>query len=178
MTEVSSFEQFFREQYTSLVALGVWLTGNRAAGEDLAQDALSATHDRWGDVSRYDRPGAFARRAMINLASNERRRRGREWRALRRLAAVRDAAGATRPSSTSVELEPLWVEVAALPLQQRAAIALRYLADLPAAEIADELDCSEATVRVHLHRAHRRLAERLDASYDPGPATEREESSP
>lgn len=51
-------------------------------------------------------------------------------------------------------------------MQQRAAIALRYLEDRTTAEIAHALECAEATVRVHLHRAHVRLAERLGTRTD------------
>lgn len=41
----------------------------------------------------------------------------------------------------------LWAAVAQLPDKQRSAIALRYLGDLPYAEIAVALDCSEAAAR-------------------------------
>jgi RNA polymerase sigma factor (sigma-70 family) len=41
----------------------------------------------------------------------------------------------------------LWAAVGRLPDKQRGAIALRYLADLPYAEIAVHLDCSEAAAR-------------------------------
>jgi RNA polymerase sigma-70 factor (ECF subfamily) len=156
VADVGTFEQFFREQYRSFVALGAWLTGDRSAGEDLAQEACGIAHRRWSDVSGYDRPESFVRRTMVNLASNERRRRGREARAVRRLEGLASSVEDRLPPDGAV-----WSEVAALPVQQRAAIALRYLHDLPAADIAVALDCSEATVRVHLHRAHRRLAERL-----------------
>jgi RNA polymerase sigma-70 factor, ECF subfamily len=48
-----------------------------------------------------------------------------------------------------------------LPGMQRAAVVLCYFEDLPLSEIADILRCSDATVRVHLHRARKRLAELL-----------------
>ena len=41
----------------------------------------------------------------------------------------------------------LWGAVGRLPDKQRGAIALRYLADLPYAEIATRLECSEAAAR-------------------------------
>ncbi len=174
VTEVSSFERFFRDQYRSLVALGTALTGDRATGEDLAQDALGITHRRWAEVSAYELPIAFTRRTMINRASNERRRRGRERRALRRLAVVRERRAAIpRPAP----LDPLWSEVACLPPNQRTAIALRYVEDLPAADIAAALGCAEATARVHLHRAHRTLADRLGHTYDHDSTNEHEDQS-
>ena len=163
--EVISFEQFFRREYSSLVALGTALTGDRSTGEDLAQEALRITHGRWSDVSGYELPVGFARRAMIDRASNERRRRGREERALRRLASRRLVRGGRADASP---LDPLWAEVATLPDNQRAAVALRYVEDLSTAEISDVLGCAEATVRVHLHRAHKTLAARLGDTYDGG----------
>lgn len=170
VADVSTFEQFFREQYSSIVALCAWLTGDRAAGEDLAQDALSAVHRRWDEVANLDRPGAYARRVAINLSSNERRRRGRERRAVTRLAPTDAADSADLAAGSQLRAVesrgPLWAAVAELPVQQRAAIGLRYLEDLSTDEIAAVLDCAPATVRVHLHRAHRRLAERLGCSTD------------
>lgn len=48
--------------------------------------------------------------------------------------------------------------VASLPAQQRAAVALFYLEDLPVEEVAQLLDVSTSTVKQHLHRARARLA--------------------
>ncbi|HZB02599.1 MAG TPA: sigma-70 region 4 domain-containing protein, partial [Actinomycetota bacterium] len=44
---------------------------------------------------------------------------------------------------------------------QRAAVFLRYQADLPVAEVARLMGTSSAVVRVHLMRGRRRLAELL-----------------
>jgi RNA polymerase sigma factor (sigma-70 family) len=47
----------------------------------------------------------------------------------------------------------LWAAVDRLSPQQRAAILLHVQEELPTSQIAAVLRCSEATVRVHLHRA-------------------------
>jgi RNA polymerase sigma-70 factor (ECF subfamily) len=44
---------------------------------------------------------------------------------------------------------------------QRAAVVLYYWEDRPIAEIAHALGVSESTVKQHLHRARRRLAQIL-----------------
>lgn len=171
-----SFEQYFREEYSALVALGAWLTRDWAMGEDLAQEALSTTQRRWHKISAYDRPGRFTRRVMVNLASNERRRRKRERRAVSRLS----SQGSPNPDLDVVfseENKALWHELGSLPAQQRATVALRYVDGLPTSEIAETLECAEATVRVHLHRARQRLANRLGSAADGSePVTGTEES--
>ena len=51
----------------------------------------------------------------------------------------------------------LWAAVAALPPKQRAAVALRFIADSGYAEIAGALDCSEEAARRNVHEGLKRL---------------------
>jgi RNA polymerase sigma factor (sigma-70 family) len=55
----------------------------------------------------------------------------------------------------------LWGQVADLAPGQRAAIALRFAADLPYREIGTALDCSEAAARRRVHDGLEALRERL-----------------
>ena len=50
-------------------------------------------------------------------------------------------------------LKQVWEAVGRLAPQQRVAVILQVQEELPTPEIAAVLKCSEATVRVHLHRA-------------------------
>ncbi|MDQ2651397.1 MAG: sigma-70 family RNA polymerase sigma factor [Actinomycetota bacterium] len=65
----------------------------------------------------------------------------------RRPAPVGDAPDEPAPIVDIDGASGVWAEVATLPEKQRGAIALRFLADLPYAEIAHHLDCSEAAAR-------------------------------
>jgi RNA polymerase sigma factor (sigma-70 family) len=65
------------------------------------------------------------------------------------------------PGRSDVDLD-LWAAVQQLPERMRAAVALRYLEDLPEAEIADLLGCSIGTVKSQLSRARDRLAIALE----------------
>ncbi len=56
----------------------------------------------------------------------------------------------------------LWERIRGLPDKQRAAIFLRFVADLPYREIATALDCSEAAARRSAHDGLARLREHLD----------------
>jgi RNA polymerase sigma-70 factor (sigma-E family) len=151
------FDAFFRREYHALVGLAVVLTGDRTVAEDLAQDALLAAHRRWEQLAEYDDPGAWVRRAVANRSASTWRRRAREARAMTRLR--------QRAVDVVVPLEPpdeeFWDAVRSLPTRQAQCVALRYLEDRDAGEIAAILDIAPGTVRVHLHEARATLAQRL-----------------
>ena len=74
--------------------------------------------------------------------------------------------GATRPraigAAAVLDPEPragddIWTAVAALPEKQRTAVALRFLADAPYAEIGAVMDTSEEAARRNVHEALKRL---------------------
>ncbi|MGH2954011.1 MAG: RNA polymerase sigma factor [Solirubrobacterales bacterium] len=56
----------------------------------------------------------------------------------------------------------IWAAVADLPAGQRAAVALRYAADLSYREIGEALDCSEEAARRRVSDAHRALRATID----------------
>jgi RNA polymerase sigma factor (sigma-70 family) len=57
--------------------------------------------------------------------------------------------------------EEIWALVGRLPPKQRAAVELRYAADLPHAEIAAALGCSPEAARRSLHEGIKRLRKEL-----------------
>ena len=66
-------------------------------------------------------------------------------------------AGAAEPDG----LGELWADAAELSVNQRAALALRFAADLPYREIGAALDCSEAAARRRVHDGLEALRRRL-----------------
>ncbi|MEM9135667.1 MAG: sigma-70 family RNA polymerase sigma factor [Actinomycetota bacterium] len=157
--EVADFEAFHRREWPAMVALAAAVTGDHLAAEDIAHEALIKAHRRWDTVGGYDKPGAWLRRITINLALSSRRRAKRELAARLRLA---DVTRTLAPAP--VVHDDVWAAVRRLPGKQRAAIALFYLEDRTVAEIADALECAEATARVHLHRGRTALAQFLEGS--------------
>jgi len=143
-------------------------------GRSCAAPRTRATSRRKPSCACIGRPGAFAAtprfstwfyRILVNLCLDH-QRRGRWWQRL----LVRDD-GAGDPERGVLERQPapvadpgdalgrqqvmarLWAAVDRLSPQQRAAILLHVQEELPTSQIAEVLKCSEATVRVHLHRA-------------------------
>ena len=140
-----------------MIALAVTMTGSRELGADLAHEALARAYRDWRTVGALDRPGAWVRRVLINLAIDAQRRRTRETIAVSRL----DPNPATAPVEAAGEA--FWAAVRALPERQRAAVALYYIEDLAVAEIADVLGVAPGTVKTSLFMARRSLAVTLGA---------------
>lgn len=149
-----SFDDFYRREFASIVAIASTMVGR--AAEDVAQEAMIRAHDRWSTVGAMDKPGAWVRRVAINLATSRLRRRSIEVKAKLRLLGDRQPVAAVGAVD-----DELLAAVAGLPAKQRAAIALHYLDDRPVGDIAEILQCSTATARVHLHRGRAALFERL-----------------
>ena len=156
LTVLADYDAFYRRELGAMVALAGAITGSTVAAEDLAQEALIRAYKQWDKVGRYDKPGAWLRRVTINLALTNRKRLGAELKAKLRLSPAPTVA------PTDHRFDDVWAAVAKLPGQQRAAVALHYLEDLPVAEIATILDCSESTAKVHLHRGRTQLASLLE----------------
>ena len=154
---VPSFDAVFVEEYPKMVALAAAVSGSRASAEDIAQDAMAKLDRNWAKVQGYDSPGGWLRRVTVNLAVSRRRRIVSEAKALLRIDRPDPALPPEEPSDPA-----LWAAVASLPRNQRAAIALHYLEDRSVADIADILDISPSTAKVHLHRGRQALRERLE----------------
>jgi DNA-directed RNA polymerase specialized sigma24 family protein len=69
-----SFDAFFRSERGRLVSQAYVLTGNLHTAQDLAQAALESAWRHWSEVSSYERPAAWARRVLFNLAVNQHKR--------------------------------------------------------------------------------------------------------
>lgn len=149
------FAALYRREVHVMAALASSLTGSAEHGADLAQEAMTRAYRSWDTVRNLDRPGAWVRRVVINLAIDAHRRRESEERTLRRVAV---AEVAPEPVSTS---EEFWSAVRSLPDRQRAVIALHYIDDIGVDDIASVLGVAIGTVKAALHHGRRALAQAL-----------------
>jgi len=152
------FDEFYAAELPRLVALARGLCPAHVA-EDVAQEAMLVAYRRWREVVDLERPDQWVRRTCVNLAVSQFRRRMVELRATARLA------GRRQPMPQLSEAgEEFWAAVRSLPQRQAQSAALRYVYDMPVAEIAATLGCSEGTVKQHLSRARHSLAVCLAAT--------------
>lgn len=151
----TGFDDFYRREIGSLRAVAAGLTGSRELGADLAHEAMLRAFHEWGKVGVLDRPGAWVRRVLINLATDAHRRRVREMRALERLP----VGGVSAPCD--VVDDQFWQALRALPDLQRNAAVLFYVDDLAVERIAEVLNVASGTVKKALFNARRNLAHSL-----------------
>lgn len=166
-------------QWRSLVSFATALTGDPPLGEDLAQIAFTELVTTDSEVRDES---AWLRTVVVHRAKNHWRSLGRERNALLRVASrADDRSGFPGPGqcgpdggSTGVAPGDLARVIEALPPRQRAAVLLVYGEDRSTQEAARILDCAPATLRVHLHRARKRLRRALvgpqQSDDDDGPA--------
>jgi RNA polymerase sigma-70 factor (ECF subfamily) len=148
------FEDFYAAYFRPLTIQLYAYTGDLAGAQDVVQEAFCRALTRWRRVSAMDEPGAWVRRVAWNLATSQWRRTLIAGRFLR----VQREEHVPEPGPDRVALA---AALANLPAQQRRAVILHYLADLPIAEIAAQEGVAEGTVKSWLHRGRAALAVQL-----------------
>ena len=131
---------------------------DRGVAEEMAQETLVRVWERWPTVRQAASPEAWAWRVALNLTSSRFRRRAAERRAYTRVS-QRSGPGDAAPDPA--DRLAVREAVAALPERQRAALVLRYYADLPVAAVAEALRCAPGTVKSLPHKAVGSLRSRL-----------------
>jgi RNA polymerase sigma factor (sigma-70 family) len=114
--------------------------------DDLVQEALVRTLGKQ-QLSNLDNPLAYLRRAIVNLASNQRRSAARRRKALERLRAE-EGKLPSYPADIEAILD--------LPPRQRAILYLVEVEDVPYAEAANQLGITTVTARQLASRARRK----------------------
>jgi RNA polymerase sigma-70 factor (ECF subfamily) len=158
MTIANGPEADFDELYGSTVqglTLQVYAyIGDLAEAQDVVQEAFCRAYLRWSRVSRYDNPVAWVRRVAWNVATSRLRRRRTALGLLRRMR-VESVPG---PDPDRVALTRA---LASLPESQRKVVVLHYLGHLTVAEIAQQENVAEGTVKSWLSRGRATLAGQL-----------------
>jgi RNA polymerase sigma-70 factor (sigma-E family) len=147
------FDEYVVGRSPALLRTAVLLVG-RDDAEDLVQTTLIRLARHWPRA--LDNPDAYARRVLVNLASDHSRRRRRHPE---RLGAVPETATDAAPVPPADEL---LAALRSLPQRQRATVVLRFWDDLSVAETARLLGCSEGTVKSTTSKALTRLRSVLD----------------
>lgn len=164
-----ALDEVYAAEIQRLVALGTVLTGDAAAGEDLAQDAFVRLVERVSREPGYLRGPAWPllRTMVVRLALQRRRAWARE---LRRLSRAWQPAPSEdwEPSVATLDWH---TALQSLPQRMRATVVLFYGEDLSTAQTAAALACSPRTVEIQLRTARQRLSAQMrwDDTEEAGP---------
>ncbi len=134
----------------SLIRLAHIMLGNRAAAEDVVQEAFCGLYRRWHHLADTSRAPGYLRTSVLNGC-----------RSLLRQSPAQELGAAREPVVGSAESAVLASEERAaviralrkLPDRHREVLVLRYYLELPDHQIAADLEISPITVRSARRRA-------------------------
>ncbi len=162
-----TFEAYVRERSTRLIRMAWLVTRDWDDARDAVQDAFVSLVRRWDRLPEDGRRHAYVSRTVVNAALTILRRRRRTW-PVADVATLTEAAGGQDPATQVAAADTVSRLCAELPPLQRAAIVLRYYADLSYRDIAAALGCRESTARSHVNRAQAALRARMEEDGDAG----------
>jgi RNA polymerase sigma-70 factor (sigma-E family) len=148
---VADFTAWVADHHRRLLDFAQLVAGDASTGEDLLQIALARAYLKWSKISaRGEHPLGYVRRIIVNENASLWRR---AWKRQERSTGSVPEAGMVDPMS----IDTTWAMVQALPSRQRAAVALRFYADLSVIETAEVMGCSVGSVKTHTARALAKL---------------------
>jgi RNA polymerase sigma factor (sigma-70 family) len=168
----TGWEEVYAGGYRRLVALLTAVAGSRAEAEEAVQEAFVRALGVTGRRAVVDDPEAWLYRVSVNILRSRWRRivaGRRAWTQLPRQPEVAD--GTDRVDARMELLHAL----RRLPFEQREALALHYLADMPIEAVAVRVGSPVGTVKARLSRGRDALARALN---DPGTAARGGAASP
>ena len=130
---------------------------DRAEAEDVVIESLLTAFEKGGTIRDERALRAWLLRVAANHALGVRRRSAR----VVRLDVVPDRAAAGDLGGESANRVAILEGIAGLPVQMRAAVVLRYYADLSVVEVAAALGKSPNTIKAQLQTALDRLRTHL-----------------
>jgi RNA polymerase sigma-70 factor (sigma-E family) len=152
--EDARFVDYATAQLPALHRLAHRLCGDPHRADDIVQIALTRLYTHWRAANRAENIDAYTRAIVVRSFLNEQRRRwARTW-------LVGRPTDLPFQGTEGPDVETRDVVRRALdrvPPRQRAVLVLRFLHDLPVAEVAAALGCSEATVKSQTRHGLTRL---------------------
>ncbi|TDP96256.1 SigE family RNA polymerase sigma factor [Labedaea rhizosphaerae] len=143
--EDASFREFARAKTVQLRRTAYLLCGDWHLAEDLVQTTLIKLYRVWSKAHRGGPVDNYSRRILVRCWFDEQRK---PWRRKeKRDGQVPEVVDARVDPAAAGLSDHLVKALAELTPRQRATVVLRYCNDLPVAEVAAVLGCSEGTVK-------------------------------
>jgi RNA polymerase sigma-70 factor, ECF subfamily len=151
-----AFEQLFEQYGKKVFRMAVMMLEDTGRAEEVTQDIFVKL---WQALPAYDGRAApstwlytIARNTCLSAVRAE---------SYRKTTSLKEASGPTESNAALLNIE--WEEyLSKLPDIQRDVIVLFYLEEKSVRDVGEILDLPEGTVKSHLHRARRALADMME----------------
>lgn len=153
--DLESFRHFVETSRGSLLLSARRLVPDPALAEDLVQTALERTFASWDKIRAVEAAGAYCRRTMLTTCITWRRRR---WSVELPTGELPDAPEDDLAYRVDDAIA-LSAALGRLSQRCRLVVLLRYVEDLPEAQVAELLGCSVTSVRSAAVRGLAKLRE-------------------
>jgi RNA polymerase sigma-70 factor (sigma-E family) len=138
----------------SMIRIALIMLGDRAAAEDVVQDAFFGLYRRWNKLNDPANALTYVRSAVLNGCRDALRRRSRRDRRDRAAArSVQDLPSAEASALIGEDYRRILAGVRLLPDRQREALVCRFYLDLSEEETARAMGISRGTVKSATSRA-------------------------
>ena len=140
--EEREYTEYVTARLPALRRLAYVLSGDSHRADDLVQQTITNLFIRWPKIRTVAHLDRYVRSMLVNSYIDERRL---AWAKVRLFREPPDRAA---PVDHSIEERSLLRSaLAKVPRRQQAVLVLRFIYDLPVAEVAEMLGCSEGTVK-------------------------------
>jgi RNA polymerase sigma-70 factor (ECF subfamily) len=160
----TAFGDMVRRYQNAVFSVCYRLTGNRQEAEDMSQQAFIRAYER---LHTFDAERPFLpwmRRVAANVCLNQMEQRQAEMVDVESVQETLSTSSQSDPALRIAQQETtarLYAAVVALPVAYRAVIELRHFQELSYEEISEMLKLPLNTIKSHLFRARKLLAEAL-----------------
>jgi len=141
---------------TAMRRVAHMLCGDPDQADDLVQETITKLYARWPRISQADNVDAYVHTMIVRAFLDEKRR---GWWRVGLFASTPDRTSA--PQQPVEDRTMLRAALTRVPVRQRAVLVLRFMCDLPIAEVAEILGCSPGTVKSQTSHGLSRLRQIL-----------------
>lgn len=154
-TEEQRYTEYVTGALPSLRRLAHLLCKDPHRADDIVQNTITRLYVHWRRAQAADDIDRYVRAMLVRAFLREQRL---AWAKVRLTGDAPEPARAPTAPGTDVETRAvLHTALTRVPPRQRAVLVLRFLWDLPVAEVADILGCSEGTVKSQTSQGLTRL---------------------
>lgn len=151
-----SFDSFYASEFPSVFHAAVAFCGNEHLAFDATQEAFARAFARWFRLSRDPEKTGWVMTTVTKICKRRARASARTLRAERTSDVCERETGAAPHSALAA--------VSALPVGQRQAVVLHYVADQPPQVVADLMNVSPSGLKKRLSRAERQLQKEFEST--------------